>query len=88
MFDKIDTMLEERFSYENDEYALRPYDNEGISLESAITKLFEDEGFAKEDFSVEMSTVFSSPALDVGYVSIAYMDWGKLHHDVYEFESR
>ena len=88
MFSKIDDLLEERFSYEDDEYAICPYDDNGISLESAITQLFKDEGFADNEFSVEMSTVYSSTAFDLGYVSVAYMDWGKLYHEVYEFESK
>lgn len=88
MFNKIDDMIEERFSYEDDEYAICPYDDNGVSLENAIIQLFKDEGFADNEFSVEMNTIYSSTAFDLGYVSVAYMDWGKLYHEVYEYESK
>lgn len=85
MFTKIDDMIEERFSYED---AICPYDDNGVSLENAIIQLFKDEGFADNEFSVEMNTIYSSTAFDFGYVSVAYMDWGKLYHEVYEYESK
>ena len=85
MFNKIDDMIEIRFM---DEDTIYPYDDDGVSLEDAIIQLFKEEGFADSEFSVEMNTVYSSTAFDLGYVSVAYMDWGKLYHEVYEFESK
>ena len=84
MFNKIDAMLEERFSSE--ECGLRPYDDDGVHIATAIEELFEAEGFEKTDYSVEHDVVFSSPAVDVAYVSVAFVDWGKLHHTVYVIE--
>ena len=81
MFSKIDAMLEERFS--SGESGLRPYDDDGIHIATAIEELFEAEGFKKTDYSVEHDVVFSSPAVDVVYVSVAFVDGGKLHHTVY-----
>ena len=81
MFNKIDAMLEERFSSE--ESGLRPYDDNGVYIATAIEELFESEGFEKTDYSVEHDVVFSSPAVDVAYVSVAFVDCGKLHHTVY-----
>ena len=84
MFNKIDAMLEERFS--SGERGLRPYDDDGVHIATAIEELFEAEGFEKTDYSVEHDVVFSSPAVDVAYVSVAFVDWGKLHHTVYVIE--
>ena len=81
MFNKIDAMLEERFS--SGESGLRPYDDNGVHIATAIEELFEAEGFGKTDYSVDHDVVFSSPAVDVAYVSVAFVDWGKLHHAVY-----
>ena len=84
MFNKIDAMLEERFFSE--ESGLRPYDDNGINIATAIEELFEAEGFGKTDYSVDHDVVFSSPALDVAYVSVAFIDQGKLYHTVYVIE--
>jgi hypothetical protein len=81
MFNKIDVMLEERFSSE--EGYLRPYDDNGVYVATAIEDLFETEKFEKDDYSVESDIVFSSPAVDVAYISVAFIDCGKLHHTVY-----
>lgn len=81
MFSKIDAMLEERFS--SGESGLRPYDDNGVHIATAIEELFEAEGFEKTDYSVDHDVVFSSPAVDVAYVSVAFIDWDKLHHTVY-----
>lgn len=81
MFNKIDAMLEERFS--SGESGLRPYDDNGVHIATAIEELFEAEGFEKTEYSVEHDVVFSSPAVDVAYVSVAFIDWGKLQHTVY-----
>ena len=81
MFSKIDAMLEERFS--SGESGLRPYDDNGVHIATAIEELFETEGFEKTEYSVEHDVVFSSTAVDVAYVSVAFIDWGKLHHTVY-----
>lgn len=84
MFNKIDAMLEERFS--SGECGLRPYDDNGVHIATAIEELFEAEGFEKTDYSVDHDVVFSSPAVDVAYVSVAFIDQGKLHHTVYVIE--
>ena len=81
MFNKIDAMLEERFC--NGETGLRPYDDNGVHIATAIEELFEAEEFEKTEYSVEHDVVFSSPAVDVAYVSVAFIDFGKLHHTVY-----
>ena len=81
MFNKIDTMLEERFSSE--EGGLRSFDDNGVHIATAIEELFEAEGFKKIYYSVEHDVVFSSPAVDVAYVSVAFIEWGRLHHTVY-----
>ena len=81
MFNKIDTMLTERFA--SGESGLRPYDDNGVYIATAIEELFEAEGFETGEYSVEHDVVFSSPAVDVAYVSVAFIDCGKLHHAVY-----
>ena len=80
MFNKIDVMLEERFSSE--EGCLRPYDENGVYVATAIEDLFEAEGFEEGDYSVESDVVFPS-AVDVAYISVAFINCGKLHHTVY-----
>ena len=74
-------MLAERFA--SGESGLRPYDDNGVYIATAIEELFEAEGFETGEYSVEHDVVFSSPAVDVAYVSVAFIDFGKLHHTVY-----
>ena len=85
MIEKIDKMLEERFACGED--GLRKYDDDGVHIAYAIEELFEEEEFFSADYSVECETIFSSPAVDLTYVSIAFLDWGKLHHTVYIVEA-
>ena len=84
MFNKIDAMLEERFYTE--ESGLLSYDDNGVHIATAIEELFEAEGFEKTNYSIDHDVVFSSPALDVAYVSVAFVEDGKLHHTVYVLE--
>lgn len=50
MFNKIDTMLVERFAF--GESGLKPYDDNGIYIATAIEELFESEKFEKGNYSV------------------------------------
>lgn len=81
MFKKINDMLAERFA--SDESGLRPYDDSGVYIANAIEELFKAEGFKKGDYSVESDVVFSYPAVDIAYVSVTFIDRGKLHRTVY-----
>ena len=81
MFNEIDTMLAERFT--SGESGLRPYDDNGVYIATAIEELFEAKGFENGKYSVDSDVVFSSPAVDVAYVSVAFIDFGKLYHTVY-----
>ena len=84
MFQKIEDLLNERFA--NGDGSYDKYDENDVYIGDAIEKLFKEEGFEEDEFSVECDILFSNPAIDVGYLSIAYVDWGKLQHTVYLIE--
>lgn len=85
MYKKIDNLIATKFGdIENDEVILL-YNEEGEYIGDALEQLFKNEGFEDGEFSIDIDTVFSSPSVDAGYISIAFIDWGKLHHTVYRF---
>lgn len=60
------------------------YEERGMSTEEAIADLFRANGYTDENFSVAQNTWSTSPATDEGFVSVAWCEDGKLHHEVYE----
>lgn len=85
MYQKIDDLIASKFSVEEDDEAILLYSEDGEYIGDALEQLFKDEGYESHEFSIEIETVFSSPADDYGYISIAFIDWGRLHHTVYRF---
>ena len=86
MLKKINTLIEERFMHYGDYVTL--YDENDVSLPDAIIQLFEEEEFLEKEYSVITETVFDNPAIEVGYVSVAFIDYGHLHHETYSYEIR
>jgi hypothetical protein len=80
MREKIYAALE---SFEDENGILYWYNNEGVHISDAIDQVFEDEDYDSEEYSIDSEVVFSSPAVDAGYISVAWIDWGKLHHETY-----
>ena len=87
MLKEIEKMLEERFGYPNDTVYC-PTDANDIDIFDAVVQMFIDKEFPAEDFSVEYETVFESTALDIGVLSVAFIDWGKLYHENFIVECR
>lgn len=95
MLDKLDRLMDNEFandgwgyrSYttviEVDEETGEEYEDCGVSAEEAITDLFHANGYTDENFSVTQKTWSTSPATHEGYVSVAWCEDGKLHHEVY-----
>lgn len=96
MLDKLDRLMDDQFSnngwgyrsrttvIEVDEETGEEYEECGVSAEVAIADLFRANGYADDDFSVVQNTWSTSPATDEGFVSVAWCEDGKLHHEVYE----
>lgn len=80
MIDKINELLDTRFS-KGDYY--RPYDDNDITADSVIEELFEAEASISQ-YSVDMSMIYENPGCEVYYLSIAFIENGKLEHVVYE----
>lgn len=85
MYQKIDNLIASKFGVEEDDEAILLYSEDGEYIGNALEQLFIDEGYESHEFSVEIETVFSCPSGDYGYISIAFIDWGRLHHTVYRF---
>lgn len=85
MYQKIDDLIASKFSVEEDDKAILLYSEDGEYIGDALEQLFKDEGFESDDFSIEIENVFSCPSGDYGYISIAFIDWGRLHHTVYRY---
>lgn len=80
MREKINEALE---SFEDKNGILNWYNDDGVYISDVIDQVFVDEDYDSEEYSIDSEVVFSSPAVDAGYVSVAWIDWGKLHHETY-----
>ena len=85
MYQKIDDLIASKFSVEEDDEAILLYSENGEYIGDALEQLFKDEGYEPHEFSIEIEDVFSCPSGDYGYISIAFIDWGRLHHTVYRY---
>ena len=79
----IEKIYEALKSFEDENGILHWYNNEGVYISDAIDQVFTDEDYNNKEYSIDSEVVFSSPAIDAGYVSIAWVDWGKLYHETY-----
>lgn len=79
-------MYEALASFERDNGSLQQINEDGVYMSDAIQKVFEDAGFDPSSYDIESSVVFSCPSADFGYVSVAWIEDGKLRHQNYEFE--
>lgn len=75
-------------SFEREDGSLSNYNDDGLSIYEVIDNAFIEANFNNSFYSIKANDVFSSPALDCGYVSVAWFENGCLYHGVYEYESR
>lgn len=73
-------------SFEREDGSLKQFNDNGVYIASAIEDVFIDADFKAKDYDITSCVVFSSPAADFGYVSVAWIENGRLHHRAYEFE--
>lgn len=73
-------------SFERDDQSLSQFNDEGQRMSEVIENVFDEAGFEPGTYDVESNIVFSCPSADFGYVSVAWIENGKLHHQNYEFE--
>lgn len=73
-------------SFEREDGSLMQINDDGIYMSEAIEQVFAEAGFEFGAYSIASSTVFSCPSDDFGYVSVAWIENGKLHHQTYDFE--
>lgn len=86
MINMNEKLFEALESFERDNGSLQQINDDGVHMTDAIQKAFEDAGFDPSSYDIESSVVFSCPSADFGYVSVAWIEDGKLHHQNYEFE--
>ena len=73
-------------NFEREDGSYQQINDDGIYMTDAIEQVFAEAGFESNAYNIESSIVFSCPSADFGYVSIAWIEDGKLHHQTYEFE--
>ena len=71
--------------YPDDYGRIRVYDDDNVCVTEAIRDVLVTAGLSEDEFVIQRETLFSSPAEDVGYVSIAFIENGKLQHEIYEY---
>lgn len=84
MFEKINKMIEQRF-LDGDYISIR--DKDSIHLSEAIEELLENADNIT-DYSVDYDETFDCPGCTIYYVSMAYIEDGKLEHITYIAEER
>ena len=85
MFEKINKMIEERFLDGEDYIAIN--DENGVHISEVIEEMLKNDE-AISDYSVDYDETFDCPGCTIYYVSIAYIENGKLEHITYIAESR
>lgn len=75
MENKINELLEERFSGYND--IIIPYDENEVKVTEAIKELFHENGI--EQYDVDSLEAFENPDVTINAVSAAWIENGKLH---------
>lgn len=83
MYEKL---YEALASFEREDGSLMKINNDGVYMANAIEDVFTEADFEAKDYDITSCVVFSSPAADFGYVSVAWVENGRLHHQTYEFE--
>ena len=73
-------------NFERKDGSFQQINSDGIYMEDVIEQAFAEAGFEPNTYSIESSIVFSCPSADFGYVSVAWIEDGKLHHQTYEFK--
>ncbi len=86
MINMNEKLYEALASFEREDGSLRQFNDEGVHIADAIEDVFTMADFDAKDYDVESAIVFSSPAADFGYVSVAWVENGRLKHHTYEFE--
>ena len=71
--------------YEDD---IPKYDNDGNCIDDVIEKLFEDNNFDSDNYSIDLMEIFDSPAITFYSLSIAWIENGKLHHEHFDVVSK
>lgn len=84
MFDKIEKMIEERF-VDGDYIAIN--DENGVHISEVIEEMLKNDETITE-YSVDYDETFDCPGCTIYYVSIAYIENGKLEHTTYIAEAR
>lgn len=84
IFEKINKIIEERFTDENE--SIRLYDQNGNHIDSVITKLLENSNTVSQ-YSIDYDSVLDIPGTAIYYFSIAYIEDGILEHFTYEIEA-
>lgn len=79
-------MYEALASFERGNGSLSQFNDEGQRMSEVIENVFDEAGFELGSYDIESSVVFSCPSADFGYVSVAWIEDGKLYHQNYEFE--
>ena len=86
MISMREKLYEALANFEREDGSLRQFNDEGVHIANAIEDVFIEADFEAKDYDVTSCVVFSSPAADFGYVSVAWIENGRLKHDTYEFE--
>ena len=92
MYRKLADILETRFERHSEEYKMdytgRYAEDTDESLEEAITKLFEAEGYNADNFYVSEQDIYNNSAYDTGYCTISWISKHTKKLEAFEFQWR
>jgi hypothetical protein len=90
MYRKLTDMLESRFERHSEEYKMdyigRYAEDTDESLEEAITKLFEGEGYNEDNFYVSDQSIFDNSGYDTGYCTISWISKHTKKLEAFDFQ--
>ena len=81
--ERVTALMDEEYLNESGNYSRFGEEMDAIE---AISQLFKEAGFSKDQFSVDYSVVLYSPSGDYGCLSVAYIEDGKINHLIFDIE--
>lgn len=85
MFDKIEKLIEDQYTQEDGR--IIKYDTNETYICDAIEKLIQSNSDTIKQYSLDCETVFENPGCEYSYLTIAYIESGKLEHFTYILET-
>ena len=81
---ELDILMSTRFNQDGNFYSRYSQDEDEECVEDAVARLFEQNGFTKEQFQIDHTVALYSPSGDYGAIAISWVKDGKVRLEMYK----